>query len=214
MVLQYSGFQQAVWWWLLAAVAALFGAQFTDRNFYLNIKKPRLAPPPWAFGVAWTILYALQAQASYFVQRELEDFGWQCWIYLAFLIVSTLWVPLFFRMRLMVVSLLTIIISFALSVVVTVSYGTVYTASGLFMACTSAWILFATYLNWSIYVLNPRDTLKKDFKDDCDVLACKRVPDDRGEDDVYEEVPVRGDGDADQRFFERGVYSTENLEDR
>jgi len=212
MALQFSGFQQAVWWWLLAAVASLAGAMFVDRKFFLNVKKPKFAPPPWLFGIVWPILYALQAQASYLVQRELEQFGWQCWFYLAFLIVSTAWTPIFFQLRLMIISLIVIFASLLLAILVTVFYGVICTTSGLFMAPTAAWILFASWLNWRIYALNSPETLRKKLRDECDVLTCSQSKRQTNEDVVYEAV-VPQEEEAfqpdDNRFFANdGVYDS------
>lgn len=158
--MEYGPFQKTLWWYLLVATAALFGSRFTDRQFYEKINKPGLAPRPWVFGVAWTIAYCLEAQASYWVQRETGTFGIECWVYLAFLIVSTLWTPLFFYYKVIFLSLVTILASLGLSIAVTVVYWDVYAASGAFALVTTCWVAFATWLNWRIYVLNSREALK------------------------------------------------------
>lgn len=194
----YSGFQKALWWWLLTAVAALFGAMFVDRKYYLGLNKPKYAPPPWLFAAVWPVLYALQAQAAYFVQRENESFSWEVWMYVLFLSVSTTWTVLFFGLKATKLSMIFIVSSTVLSFVVTVIFGVAYTASGLMMAPTIVWLLFASWLNWQILTLNPTDTLQNECKR---ANPCSDKPE--GYDQVRiedDEDVIDGDGDGDSLF--------------
>jgi len=166
MALQFSNLQHAAWWWLLVAVGSLVGIKFTKTRYYEKLRKPSFAPPPWVFGVVWPVLYILQAEASYFVQRELGSFGWQCWFYIAFLIVSTLWTFFFFVLRLRTLSLGVIVVSFVMSMLVAVFYCDVYWLSGLFVLPTVVWLAFACLLNWKINYLNPRDSsVKREYEE-------------------------------------------------
>ena len=162
--MEYGSFQKALWWYLLVAVAALFGSRFTNRKFYETLIKPSWSPRPWVFGVAWTIAYSLEAQASYWVQRETGTFGTECWVYLAFLVVSTLWTPIFFYYKMIFLSMAVILASLGLSIAVTILYWDVYAISGAFALVTTCWVAFASWLNWRICNLNSSGppTVKKE----------------------------------------------------
>ena len=179
--MEYSVFQKAVWWYLLVAVAALWGGRTKARKFYQRLRKPLIAPPPWVYGVVWTALYALQAQASYWVQRETGEFGWECWLYLASLGVSTSWSWFFFGLKKISLSLLVILLSLALSVAVTIVYWDVYALSGVFLLLTTVWIGFASWLNYRISAMNPRGSLKQRRSDEDEDLLVTTCSDEDGD---------------------------------
>ena len=56
---------------LVCFTAARLGAAATvpHLDWYATLSKPAFTPPNWAFGVAWTILYALMAVALWRVIR-------------------------------------------------------------------------------------------------------------------------------------------------
>lgn len=152
-MLQYSSFQQTLWWYFLSLLVALLGSRFTDRNFYKIIKRPSWAPPPWLFSI-WLVLYLLQAQASYFIQRELNSWGFELWLYIAYLIVSIFWSVSFFYLKTIGISVIVIVVNLILAILVNIFYFNVYLISGFLFLPTVLWITFATILNISIYRLN------------------------------------------------------------
>ena len=139
-------------WVAIVTVSALLGAIAVDRNFYeRKITKPRWAPPSWAFQIVWTLLYAGQAIASYFLVHNTGKWVPGIWVYLTYLIVSTSWNWIFFRFHLFALSKFVIIVAAGLSVAATILYweeGPFY--CGLLMTFTTIWMVFAATLNWSL----------------------------------------------------------------
>ena len=58
-------------WLVIVIVAATIGAaaSIDARSFYTQLVLPEWAPPPWVFGPAWTLLYALMSIAAWLVWR-------------------------------------------------------------------------------------------------------------------------------------------------
>lgn len=152
-MLQYSSFQQTLWWYFLVFLCALIGRIFNDRNFYKKLKKPSWSPPPWLFSI-WFLLYILQAQSSYFVQVELSEWGVELWIYIVFLIVSTSWTFFFFYIKNITLSLIVIGFSLILCIVVNIFYFATCLLSGFLFLPTTLWIAFASLLNLMILLYN------------------------------------------------------------
>jgi len=139
-------------WGAVVAVSALLGAMAVDRDLYRDeLIKPYWAPPPWAFQIVWSILYAGQAVASYLLVHHAERWVPGIWVYLVYLVVSTAWNWVFFRWRKYELARLVIIVAAGLSLAATALYweeGPFY--CGLLMLFTAIWMVFATALNWSV----------------------------------------------------------------
>jgi tryptophan-rich sensory protein len=84
------------------AVAAL-GALATDLGpWYYGLHKPGWQPPDWAFGPAWTLIFALTALAGYFfwLTGAARDERLQIMAAFAFnAFLNTFWSLLFFRLK-------------------------------------------------------------------------------------------------------------------
>jgi len=157
-MIQYSSLQQTIWWYLLTFLAAAIGGRGSSRSskFYTRfLKRPRWAPPSWLFPVAWTILYALQAQSSYFIQVSLGgNWGFQLSVFLSFLIISTFWTFVFFKYKRLGASVIVIIVAFVLAVLTTIFYFQEDNLAGWLFLPTTIWVGFASLLNISIWRLN------------------------------------------------------------
>lgn len=88
--------------WLILSFAASISAVFVSTNgWYAGLTKPPWNPPAWAFGPAWTLLYALMAVAAWLVWRE---GGWKVQrlalgLFLLQWLLNALWTPLIFGMH-------------------------------------------------------------------------------------------------------------------
>jgi tryptophan-rich sensory protein len=154
-MLIYSTLQQTLWWYFLVATASLLGSKFTDRKYYTEITSNIVfSPPPFLFGIVWPVLYALQAQASFWVQQEHGGWSSTLSIYISFLIVSIIWNFTFFYLKNLTVALLFIVASFILFIISNIQYFGIQALSGWFMVPTSIWLLFATALMGIIWIRN------------------------------------------------------------
>ncbi len=139
------------------AVAGLGGLMTDIGPWYLSLKQPAWKPPDWAFGPAWTVIFALAAASGVAAWRSAPSRADREWLLALFALngfLNVLWSLLYFRLRrpdwaLLEVGLLWL--SVLLLMVVTGRYSR--KASAL-LAPYLVWILFAAALNWATVRLN------------------------------------------------------------
>lgn len=139
------------------AVAGLGGLMTDIGPWYLGLRQPPWKPPDWAFGPAWTVIFALAAAAGVVAWRSAPGQASREWLLGLFALngfLNVLWSLLYFRMRrpdwaLLEVGLLWL--SVLLLMVVTGRYSR--KASAL-LAPYLAWVAFAAALNWATVRLN------------------------------------------------------------
>ena len=126
-------------------------------HFYMNLNKPVLTPPNWVFPIVWTFLFILIALAGYWAWNHYEEKierGLFAALYFANGILIYLWSTFFFGNNdpasAMVIIIGMIII---IEAMVTIGYR-VNKKSGLILLPYFLWVLFASYLNLMILVLN------------------------------------------------------------
>ncbi|HYC77589.1 MAG TPA: TspO/MBR family protein [Planctomycetota bacterium] len=142
---------------LLAFVPATTGFLIRPDAWYFDeLKKPAWTPPPWIFGPAWTLLYALQGVALWRVLRAgpftatfpaLMAFGAQ-WI------LNALWTPLFFGARRVDLALIDVVLLAAAIAFTIRRFAPFSRAAAWMLAPYLAWTLFAAALNGAIFAMN------------------------------------------------------------
>ena len=85
------------------SVVALVGGLLTDVGpWYESLRFPRLRPPNWLFGPAWTVIFILIAAAGVVAWESAEDPATRFRLVALFFVngvLNLLWSPLFFKMR-------------------------------------------------------------------------------------------------------------------
>jgi len=84
------------------AVAMLGGATTTTGAWYRDLEKSSLNPPDWAFGPAWTVIYALTVVAAVLGWRALRSNADRAWLLSLFFVnavLNVLWSAVFFTLR-------------------------------------------------------------------------------------------------------------------
>lgn len=121
---------------------------------YNSLEKPFLAPPSILFPIAWTILYILMG-VSYGIlkSKSLIDSKSKLIYYLQ-LFVNAMWSIFFFTLKWRLFSFIWIIVLDILVVLMILNFYKKDKTSGLLQIPYLLWILFASYLNISIYLLN------------------------------------------------------------
>lgn len=121
---------------------------------YNSLIKPSFAPPSILFPIVWSILYVLMG-VSYGIldSNNLVDSNIN-FIYYLQLIFNLLWPIIFFVFEARLFAFIWIIILDVLVIVMAVSFYRKNKIAGLLQIPYIAWTLFATYLNFSIYLLN------------------------------------------------------------
>jgi tryptophan-rich sensory protein len=126
-------------------------------SWYATLAKPSLNPPNWLFGPVWTILYGLMAVAAWRVyekRSENEHSTRDIAIYLAHLVVNTLWSIVFFGLQNPLLAFAVIVVLWLMIVYITLRFYRVDRAAGLLFLPYIVWVSFAAYLNISIVLLN------------------------------------------------------------
>ena len=127
-----------------------------DTIWYDTLTKPFLTPPPEVFAPAWIILYItiLVSLIIFTVtkSRKNKTRGYLC--FLIQLLLNIAWTPVFFSMENIILALI-IIILLDIFVFFTIKefYKISQSAAGILIPYF-IWIIFATYLNIGILILN------------------------------------------------------------
>ncbi len=119
------------------------------------LAQPALQPPPWAFSLAWSILYLLMGIGAGLVwnavprgrKDALIPFFWQ-------LALNFLWSPLFFVWKLRLAAFFVLLGMLGMSVWMTVAFYRVRKPAGYLQIPYLVWLCFAGYLNLASYLLN------------------------------------------------------------
>jgi len=123
---------------------------------YTSFVKPPLSPPGWLFGIIWPVLYLLMSIAAYIIYQTPQTLERKeaTTIYWIQLFVNFLWPIVFFRFEWYWIAVGIIILLDILVLITTLRFYKINKAAGYLMIPYLLWILFATYLNFGIAVLN------------------------------------------------------------
>ena len=137
------------------APAASVGAM--PGEWYAGLQKPAWNPPSWIFGPVWTALYTLMAIAAWLIwQRG----GWAAQrkpltLYFIQLALNAAWSPLFFGLKKPGLAFAEILCLLAAIVVTTRAFYRARPAAARLLLPYAAWVAFATWLNFTLWRLNP-----------------------------------------------------------
>lgn len=141
-------------------IAGIIGSIFTISSiptWYATLEKPVLNPPNWIFGPVWTILYALMGIALFLIWKKgLDRKGVKKSLYVfgIHLVLNTLWSIVFFGLQSPGLALLNIILLLGSIVLTMVLFYKISKAAMWLLVPYIIWVSFATYLNFSIWILN------------------------------------------------------------
>lgn len=157
--------KQKIHWWNLAisivaaelvgTLSALLSGNYSGE--YQALHQPPLSPPGWVFPVVWGILYALMGISAYLIYQSDADPGRKkraLWVYAAQLFVNFSWSIVFFRFQAFWLSVIVILILDILVIATMVLFGRIRKAAAYFLIPYLLWLLFATYLDIGVAVLN------------------------------------------------------------
>ena len=122
---------------------------------YKKLIKPILSPPGILFPIVWTILFVLMGISIYRIIRtnnikvnELKV------LYFIQLFINALWTPIFFGLNAYLFAFIWLILLLVLVIVMTIRFRNLDKVSSYILIPYILWLLFAGYLNLSIYILN------------------------------------------------------------
>ncbi len=136
---------------IIGGITGLIISKFIDYNV---LQKPSLAPPSVLFPIVWTILYILMG-VSYGILKSnnLTDEKINS-IYYAQLVVNILWPIFFFVLEWRLFSFFWILLLDVLVVIMIYRFYNKNMVAGLLQIPYLIWLVFATYLNLGVYLLN------------------------------------------------------------
>jgi benzodiazapine receptor len=140
------------------SVVALIGGLMTDVGpWYENLRFPRLRPPNWLFGPAWTVIFILIAASGVVAWESAENPAARFRLVVLFLIngvLNLLWSPLFFKLRRPDWALYELLVFWISILVLIVAVAQVSSFAAWLLAPYLAWVTFAGWLNWRVVELN------------------------------------------------------------
>lgn len=136
---------------LLGAAIALLTMGSIDYN---TLIKPPLSPPSWLFPVAWSVLYVLMGISHGILKSKGLTTHDTETVYYVQLGVNLLWPVIFFIPEWRLFALVWIVALDILIIIMAVRFYRRDRAAGFLQIPYILWVLFATYLNLGIYLLN------------------------------------------------------------
>ena len=127
-----------------------------ELTWYSALNQPPFTPPAWVFPPVWTFLYfTMLAALILFAFKKTGKSKKRGYIlFFSQLVLNLIWTPVFFYMQNPLWALVIIIILNLLVFLNIISFFKVSKAAGGVLIPYMVWILFATYLNLGIVLLN------------------------------------------------------------
>ncbi len=122
-----------------------------DYNYLVN---PPLSPPSYLFPIVWGILYLLIGTSYYIYRKNNNDDSLTIKLYYIQLILNYLWSIIFFTLKLRTLAVIWIIVLAITIIYLMIRFYKEERTSFYLLIPYILWVLFATYLNIGIVVLN------------------------------------------------------------
>lgn len=153
-VFNFSNFKKFIKYLSIPLLAGFIGYLLGGNNeIYSSIIKPPFAPPPILFPIVWTILYILMGISSYIISNNSNNYK-ALQVYYIQLVVNLLWPLFFFRLNLFLFSSLWILLLLVLVIYMFYLFFKINKTAALLQLPYIVWLIFASILNFSIYILN------------------------------------------------------------
>ncbi|RYZ00390.1 MAG: tryptophan-rich sensory protein [Chitinophagaceae bacterium] len=145
---------------LLPQLAAAAGAFFTisdPGSWYQSIRRPAWNPPGWVFGPVWTVLYVLMGISLFLIWKGARNSSLKRSAILLWsvqLFFNACWSPLFFGAHMIGTALVDLCVLWILVLLTIILFARMSRAAAWLLVPYIAWVSFAGFLNYSIYLLN------------------------------------------------------------
>ncbi len=124
-------------------------------NYSNNLIKPLFAPPSFLFSIVWTILYVLMGLSSYYIYESMSCHKGNCLLlYGLNLVLNFTWPIIFFNLETRLFAFLFILLLDIVVILMTLCFYGIDKKSGYLNIPYIVWLLFASVLNLSVYILN------------------------------------------------------------
>lgn len=126
-------------------------------TWYVALAKPSWAPPNWLFGPVWTILYILMGISLFLIWRKgfyRQDVKFAILIFAVQLILNLLWSVVFFGAHSLFGGFVVIMLLWIAIFANIIAFSVLSRTAGLLLIPYIIWVSIASYLNYSVYLLN------------------------------------------------------------
>lgn len=139
---------------LITFCAPLLSVFAKPDSWYADLTKPEWNPPSWIFGPVWTLLYLMMAVAAWLVWKRV---GWHRALVFYFiqLLLNAAWTPIFFGAHELGWALVVIILMWFAILLTIRTFFQISKPAGWMLAPYLAWVTFATFLNFTLWRMNP-----------------------------------------------------------
>lgn len=140
---------------LLGAVSGIATSSAID-GWFLTVNKPSINPPNWVFGPVWTILYALMGYSLYrIIVSDSKQNKKAAYVLFALqAALNFLWSFLFFYFHQIGLALIEIIVLEAIILLMIMAFVKIDKLAAYANIPYFLWVAFATFLNYSFYIIN------------------------------------------------------------
>lgn len=122
---------------------------------YNELIQLSFAPPGFIFPIVWTILYTLMGISFYIVYNSNSEYKTKAIIvYFIQLILNTLWTLIFFRLNLLLFAFIWILAIIVFVILMIYYFYKINKTAAFLQIPYLLWLIFASVLNFSIYLLN------------------------------------------------------------
>ena len=127
-----------------------------DYSWYSTLIQPPLKPPSWLFAPVWTVLYITMFISIFLYAKEytIKSKTWGYVLFFTQLLVNLSWSPTFFGLKNVGLALVLVILLDILVLFNIIEFYKISKNAGICLIPYFLWIIFATYLNAGIFILN------------------------------------------------------------
>lgn len=139
--------------YLISVLPSIF--VFKSMSTYNTLNKPPLSPPSVVFPIAWSILYLLMGISIYIIMQSKNKLKENArLIYFIQLVINALWTPIFFGLKEYFFAFLWILMLIVLVITMILTFYKISKKAAYIQIPYLLWLLFASYLNFGVFVLN------------------------------------------------------------
>ncbi len=138
------------------AIGGVFTAMSVNTAWYAQLIKPELSPPGWVFAPVWNFLYLLMAISLYlvWVSDKTTDKRTAVSVFACQLLLNVAWSAAFFGLRSPAGAFFVILLLLAAIIATIYAFSRISAKSALLLTPYLAWVCFAGYLNYYLWILN------------------------------------------------------------
>ncbi len=129
-----------------------------NMNIYEEISTPPLSPPSFLFPVVWTVLFVLMGiSAAMVLTTHISPLARRreaLYVYGVSLFFNFFWSIIFFNLRAFLFAFVWLLVLLALIILTIVKYYRINKTAAYLQIPYAAWVTFAGYLNFGIWLLN------------------------------------------------------------